>query len=183
MISADAWQTAETPGALRGLPITRPEIIVAVIQRSSRPILVVGPEATETKLLIGAPLEYAIRMAEKTRAQVVATANVINEFLIRGFKEVVGMPIVDVANRLRDPDWKGFDGQGQYDLALFIGLKYYLGWTTLSGLKHYAPHLKTVSLDRFHQPNATWSFPNMSVDDWQKQLDAIITQLGWFSSQ
>jgi acetyl-CoA decarbonylase/synthase complex subunit epsilon len=177
MISTDAWQTAETPGALRGLPITRPEVIVSAIQRSKRPILVVGPEAAGDELLNGVPLEYAIRIAETTGAQVVATANVIKEFVIRGFKKAVGMPIVDVANRFRDPDWKGFDGQGQYDLALFIGIRYYLGWVTLSGLKHYAPHLKTVSLDRFHQPHANWSFPNMNIEDWQKQLDAIITQL------
>jgi acetyl-CoA decarbonylase/synthase complex subunit epsilon len=177
MISAEPWQTAETPGSMRGLPITRPEVIVSAIRRSKRPILIVGYEATEVELAKGKPLEYAIRISESTGAQIVATAHVISEFVLRGFGNAFGMPIVDIANRLRDPDWKGLDGEGQYDLALFIGIRYYLGWVTLSGLKHFALNLKTISLDRFHQPHATWSFPNMNVEDWQRQLEAVITQL------
>jgi len=177
MISAEPWQTAETPGSMRGLPITRPEVIVSAIRRSKRPILIVGYEATEVELAKGKPLEYAIRIAESTGTQIVATAHVISEFVQRGFGNAFGMPIVDIANRLRDPDWKGLDGQGQYDLALFIGIRYYLGWVTLSGLKHFAPNLKTISLDRFHQPHATWSFPNMNVEDWQRQLESVMAQL------
>jgi acetyl-CoA decarbonylase/synthase complex subunit epsilon len=50
----------------------------------------------------------------------------------------------------------------QYDLALFVGFPYYMEWTILSGLKHFAPNLKTITLDNYYQPHASWSFPNMS---------------------
>jgi len=87
------------------------------------------------------------------------------------------MPAMDIANRLRDPKWKGFDGKGQYDVALFVGLPYYMTWLILSGLKHFSSNLKTISLDRFYQPHASWSFPNISVEEWRKNLDTIENKL------
>ena len=47
---------------------------------------------------------------------------------------------MDIGNRLVDSEWKGIDGKGPHDLALFVGLPYYMELTILSGLKHYAPH-------------------------------------------
>ena len=49
------------------------------------------------------------------------------------------MPAVSIGNRLADPHWKGIDGKGPYNLAIFAGLPYQMGWTILSGLKHFAP--------------------------------------------
>ena len=47
-------------------------------------------------------------------------------------------------------------------------------WTILSGLKHFAPHVKTMTLDNVYQPNANWSFGNISVKEWLENLRAII---------
>jgi acetyl-CoA decarbonylase/synthase complex subunit epsilon len=47
-------------------------------------------------------------------------------------------------------------------------------WTILSGLKHFAPYLKTMTLDNTYQPNASWSFSNISVKDWVENLKVII---------
>ena len=87
------------------------------------------------------------------------------------------MPIVDIANRLKDPDWMGLDGKGRYDLALFIGFPYYLMWLILSGLKHFSD-LNTVSIDKYYQPHAAWSFPNLSVKAWNENLKLILSELG-----
>ncbi|MGQ9543645.1 MAG: CO dehydrogenase/acetyl-CoA synthase complex subunit epsilon [Candidatus Bathyarchaeia archaeon] len=177
MTLSEPWQTAEIPGPVRAFSIVKPEVAVSAIKRSKRPILIVGHEAVEMELEDAKPIDYAIRIAESTGAQVVATAHIVGEFLKREFSKVYWMSILDIANRLRDPGWGGLDGQGQYDLALFLGIPYYMGWVTLSGLKHFAPHLKTLSMDRFHQPHATWSFPNIPAKDWQQQLEVIATQL------
>lgn len=53
-----------------------------------------------------------------------------------------------------------------------------MAWTLLSGLKHAAPHTKTISLDNTYQPNATWSFANISLKDWQESLEAISADAG-----
>jgi acetyl-CoA decarbonylase/synthase complex subunit epsilon len=177
MMRSEPWQTAEIPGPVRALTILKPEVAVSAINRSKHPIIVVGHEAVETELEDAKPIDYAIRIADSTEAQVVATAHIVGEFISRGFKRACWMSILDIANRLKDPGWGGLDGKGQYDLALFMGIPYYMEWVTLSSLKHYAPHLKTISIDRFHQPHATWSFPNITLKDWQKQLEAIATQL------
>jgi acetyl-CoA decarbonylase/synthase complex subunit epsilon len=50
-------------------------------------------------------------------------------------------------------------------------------WTILSGLKNFAPNLKTMALDNTYQPNATWSFPNISAKDWLENLRDIIGNL------
>ena len=104
---------------------------------------------------------------------VVATAHLIGKFLERGFQPDASMPVMDIGNRLVDPSWKGLRGEGQHDLVLIVGVPYYMEWLILSALKHFAPNLKSASMDRFYQPNATWSFPNISVEDWQKSLKLI----------
>ncbi len=177
MATAEPWQTAEIPGPTKALVITKPEIVAAMIKKAKNPILIVGHEAAEIKLGERKPIDYVIRMAKASKAHVVATAHIVKEFLERGFQSSVSMPAVDIANRLQDSEWKGLDGKGQYDLALFIGIPYPMEWNMLSGLKHFAPHLRTISLDRFYQPHASWSFPNLSLEEWRKNLKVIVDEL------
>jgi acetyl-CoA decarbonylase/synthase complex subunit epsilon len=49
-----------------------------------------------------------------------------------------------------------------------------MGWTILSGLKHFAPHVRTLSLDNTYQPHASFSFSNISTEEWRKNMVAII---------
>ena len=84
---------------------------------------------------------------------------------------------MDIGSRLADPEWKGLDGKGPYELALFIGLPYYMQFVILSGLKHFSTNLTTISLDRFYNPHASWSFPNLSVKEWRENVDTVISKL------
>ena len=170
---AEPWQTAEIPGPKKALVITKPRIVTAMIKRAKRPILIVGHEAAEIKLGEETLIDYLIRLARKADIPVVATAHVVKEFVERGFQPEAWMPLVDIANRLRDPEWRGLDGEAQYDLALFVGIQYYMEWVILSGLKHFSYNLKTISLDRYYQPHASWSFPNISLDEWEENLKMI----------
>jgi acetyl-CoA decarbonylase/synthase complex subunit epsilon len=177
MTSAEPWQTAEIPGPKKALVISKPEVVAAMIKRSKRPLLIVGHKAAETELEGKKLIDYVIELAEKAGIQVVATAHMINEFLNRGYQPAGWMPAVDIGNRLTDPEWMGLDGKGTYDLALFVGLPYYMEWTILSGLKHFAPNLKTITLDNFYQPHASWSFPNISTKDLISNLKVIIEKV------
>ncbi len=173
----DSWQRAEVPGPKRAMAITKPEVVTALIKRANRPILIVGHEAMETETSRARPIDYAIRMAKVGGIPVVATAHMVREFNALGFQTQGWMPVVDIGNRLTDPSWKGLDGGGQYDLALFMGIPYYMEWLVLSGLKHFSD-IRSVSLDRFYQPHASWSFPNISPEEWSKSLDMIVEKLG-----
>jgi len=172
------WQTAEVSGPTRANVITKPEIIIAMIKKAERPLLVVGHKVAEGDSGGEEPIDYVIRIAKSSRIPVVATAHLTRGFLERGFQPDASMPVVDIGNRLVDPNWKGLRNEGQHDLVLIVGVPYYMEWLVLSALKHFASDLKSICMDRFYQPNATWSFPNISVEDWQKSLKLIAERMG-----
>jgi len=175
---AESWQRAEIPGPKKALVITKPEIVAALIKRAKNPILIVGHQAAEIKIDENEFLiDYLIRLAKLSGMTVVATAHVIKEFISRGFKPDAWMPVVDIINRLQDSEWKGLDGKGPYDVVVITGIQYYLQWVMLSALKHFSSNLKTISLDRFYQPHATWSFPNLPVEEWKTSLKVIEEKL------
>jgi acetyl-CoA decarbonylase/synthase complex subunit epsilon len=149
-----------------------------MMKRAKRPILVVSHLAAEEYSKSVKMIDYAIRIGETTGIPIIATASVTNEFLKRDFKPTGWMSAMDIGNRLKDPEWNGLDGKGPYDLALFMGLPYYMEFVILAGLKHFAATLKTISLDRFYNPHASWSFPNLSVKDWNESLETILSKLG-----
>ncbi|MGQ9507123.1 MAG: CO dehydrogenase/acetyl-CoA synthase complex subunit epsilon [Candidatus Bathycorpusculaceae bacterium] len=178
MATAEPWQTAEIPGPKKALVITKPEVVAAMIKRAKRSILIVGHKAAEIAFEDKKLIDYTIEMTRRANIPIVATAHTVNEFLKRGYQPADWMPAVDIGNRLTDAEWAGLDGGGQYDLALFVGLPYYMEWTILSGLKHFAPNLKTITLDNYYHPHASWSFPNMSIKDWIENLKVIIEKVG-----
>lgn len=177
-VKAEPWQKAEIAGPKKALLILKPEVVVAMINRAKRPLLVVGHLAAENYSDDANVIDYGIHLSNAASMPVVATAHTINEFVKRGFKSASTMSAMDLGDRLVDPDWKGLDGEGPYDLALFIGLPYYMEFVLLSALKHFSKNLKTVSLDRFYNPHATWSFPNISVKDWKGHFEVILNKLG-----
>lgn len=178
MKATESWQRAEVPGPTKANIITKPEIVVAMIKRAERPLLVVGHQSAEADSSDEKPIDLLIGIAESSGTPVVATAHLVREFLKRGYQPASWMSVVDIGNRLVDPDWKGLKGEGQHDLVLITGVPYYMEWLVLSALKHFAPQLKSISLDRFYQPQATWSFPNIAVEEWRNSLKTIAEKLG-----
>jgi acetyl-CoA decarbonylase/synthase complex subunit epsilon len=175
---AEPWQKAEIAGPKKALLILKPEVVVAMVKKAARPLLVVGHEAAKKEDDGVEMLDYAIQMSKKADIPVIATAHIVSEFVKKGFKPAGWMPAMDIGNRLVDPKWNGLDGKGQYDLALFSGIPYYMQFVILAGLKHFSTNLKTISLDRYYNPHASWSFPNLSVKDWNENIRIIIEKLG-----
>ncbi len=178
MPMTDSWQTAEIPGPKKASLIIKPDIADAMIRRARRPIMIVGHGILEYEVEGRKLIDCLIELSKRGKIPVVATASTTREFLNRGFSPAAMMPAVDIGNRLTDPSWKGLDGKESYDLAIFVGLPYYMEWTILSGLKHFAPHVKTMTLDCVYQPNASWSFPNSTIKNWAVNLTCIIENLG-----
>ncbi len=177
-MNAEPWQTAEIPGPKKALVFAKPEVVVTMMKTAKRPILIVGHETVSISIGEEKVIDYVIRMAKASGIPVVATAHIFGEFVKRGFQPATWMSAMDITNRLQDPEWKGLDGVGQYDLALFIGIPYYMESVILSSLKHASSDLKTVSLGRFYQPHATCSFSNFSLRHWIGCLKVIISGLG-----
>lgn len=172
-MSCEPWQCAEIAATKKANPITKPEVVVAIIKRAARPILVVGSKATERWMEDKQLIDYLIDFARASKVPVVATAHMVGEFLKRGFEPAGFMSAMDIGNRLVDPDWQGIDGKGHPDLALFVGMPYYMESLILSGLKHFAPDLKTITLDNLHHPHASWSFPNGTLEKGASNLKVM----------
>jgi len=176
MAIAEPWQTAEIPGPKKALVITKPEVVAAMLKKAKHPVLIVGHKAAEIRVGNRRLIDYLIKLAEKAAIPVVATAHTVSEFSKRNYKPAGFMSAVDIGNRLVDSEWIGIDGKGQHDLALFVGLPYYMEWTILSGLKHFASNLKTITLDNFYHPHASWSFPNISEKELVENIKVIISK-------
>jgi acetyl-CoA decarbonylase/synthase complex subunit epsilon len=175
-MSCEPWQCAEVSATKKANPIQKPEIAVALIKKAARPILIVGSNATE-RFMEGKPLiEFIIDFARASKVPVVATAHMVGEFLKRGFAPAGFMNAMDISNRLVDPEWQGLDGKGHPDLALYIGIPFYMEGLILSGLMHFAPELKTITLDNMYHPHASWSFPNATLEDWANNLKVMTSK-------
>jgi acetyl-CoA decarbonylase/synthase complex subunit epsilon len=174
MVVIEPWQIAEVPGPKKAVVISRPEVVDAMIKRSKRPVMVVGHLAAEITLKDKKLIDYLIDLGNTRNIPIIATGNTNLELVKRGYREATIMTAVDAGQRLADREWKGLDGKGPHDLAIFAGLPYYMEWTILSGLKHFAPQLKTVSLDNVYQPHASFSFASVPSGEWIKGLAAVI---------
>lgn len=173
----ESWQRAEIPGPKKASAISKPEVVSAMVKRAGRVLLVMGAEAPNVETKDGDLVDSAIRLGRTGKVQVAVTGHLIGEYIKRGFKEAFTISLFNLGDRLKDPEWEGLDGEGSYDLVLLIGFLYYYEWLLLSGLKNFAPHLRTISLGRFYQPNASWSFPNTLLEEWRGYLDKIIEDL------
>ena len=175
-MSCEPWQCAEVSGTKKAMAITKPEVAVAMIKKAAHPILVVGSNAVERYMEGKQLIEYLIDFARASKVPVVATAHMVGEFLKRGFEPAGFMSAMDIGNRLVDPEWQGIDGKGPHDVALFVGLPYYMEGLILSGLMHFAPNLKTITLDNMYHPHASWSFPNATLEDWAANLKVMTSK-------
>ena len=46
----------------------------------------------------------------------------------------------------------------------------------LSGFKHFAPDLKTMTLDNLFHVHASWSFPNATLEEWAANLKVMTSK-------
>ena len=148
------------------------------IKKAKRPLLVIGPlllgSSLDGKLL----LDYAIDLAKAGGIPVCATAQTRGKLVEMGVQPDSVYDTVEIVNALKDPDWKGVKKEGNHDLVLFFGIRSDLGSQGLSTLKHFAPHLKTMTLCKHYFPHASYSLPNFKKDaKWQEFLEGLIDEL------
>ncbi len=175
-MSCEPWQCAEIAATKKANPISKPEIAVAMIKRASRPLLIVGSYATERWMEGKQLIDYLIDFANASKVPVVATAHMVGEFLKRSYQPAGFMSAMDIGNRIVDPTWKGLDGKGPYDLVMFVGLPFYMEELILSGLMHFAPDQKTMTIDNLYHPHASWSFPNATLEEWAANLKVMTSK-------
>lgn len=160
------WQPTVIAGPKQALLVT-PETAEMMIQKAKRPLLVIGPLINDSPAQI-----LSTKIAEKWDIPMVSTGDAFKSLNKAGVKSRA-YGLVEIVNLLKDPDWEGLKGEGQHDLVLFVGVLYYMGSQGLSTLKHFAPHIRTLTICRFFHSNADASFPNMNEGEWLKYLEKL----------
>ncbi len=173
-MSTKPWQTwAINPK--QGVALKDPAQLAKMIKKAQRPLIVVGGIANQVKVHDGKTmLDLLIELGQKI--PIVATADISKAFIEKGFTPTAILTAVNITNRLSDPEWKGLDGQGPYDLVVYTGMTIYLELQMLSRLKHYTD-LKTISLERFFIPNASIGLANLKVDKWKEGMKAFMEEM------
>ena len=172
------WQLGNIPGPQMALSSdSAPKIFAAMVKKAKNPLFIVGLKILETELENKKLIDYAIDIAKEGNIPVVATAHTLKSFLDKNYP-VTSMGLIDIVNRLQDSTFTvTSEKKAPHDLVLFLGITYYLASQGLSTLKHFAPHLKTLTLCNWYHPNAAWSFPNMDEKEWKKMLEEFIQAL------
>ena len=151
-------------------------VIGNAIARAKKPLLVVGAEILEDGLI-----EKAIEIGKKG-VPIAATGHSIKGFIEKGYDGATYMGLHELTNFLRDPEWEGLDGGGNYDMVIVLGVKYYTATQMLVALKNFAtePLMRMVSIDRYYHPNARLTFNNISRKNdelFMNALDEVISKL------
>jgi acetyl-CoA decarbonylase/synthase complex subunit epsilon len=158
--------------------IEDPDEYAHYIKRANRPLLIIGPRTLSMKIGDKLLMEYAIAVANAGNMPICATAHTKKKLVELGVEPASSHDIIEILNDLKDPEWKGVKGEGNHDLVLFLGIRTDLATQGLSTLKHFAPHLKTMTLCKYYYPHASYSLPNYRKDDkWKEVLETLIEKL------
>ncbi len=148
------------------------------IAKAERPLLILGPRLSSQTLGGRLLLDYAMDIAKAKNIPTCATATNKSKMAELGVKPDSVYDIVEIVHALKDPDWKGVKKEGNHDLVIFFGFRTDLGNQGLSVLKHFAPHLKTMTLCKYYYPHADFSLPNIKKDEqWKVFLENLIDHL------
>lgn len=149
-----------------------------LIQKAKRPLLVLGPLLFEWSLDGKLPIDYALEIAKVASIPICATETLKGKVVELGVKPDSVYDAVEIVNALKNHDWKGVKREGNHDLVILFGIRSDLAEQSLSVLKHFAPHLKTMTLCKYYFPNADYSLPNFKKDEqWKAFLENLIANL------
>jgi|APSaa5957512622_1039677.scaffolds.fasta_scaffold31939_2 anaerobic carbon-monoxide dehydrogenase, CODH/ACS complex subunit epsilon len=178
-MKAQAFHTVNIlTGTKSGTIIKDVDQCAELIKKAKRPLLVIGGKVLDEKGLTKPLGEYAIDMADAVDMPICATAHSIKGLIEMGWMPESTLDFVEILNFLKKSDWMGVGKEGNHDLVIFMGIRSDLLERGLSTLKHYAPHLKTISLCNEVMPNADYSLPNWTKGKkWNGFLGGLIEAL------
>ncbi len=172
------YQIGNTTGAVVGSSVADPASMAYFLKQAKRGLLAIGAESLTWKVGDRLLVDVLCDIAKALKWPIVATGHAYKEVSARmAPAKVVSMNLLDLVNHLKDSEWKGLDGQGQYDLFVTGGHLVYLVSQAFSTLKNFASKskLSTASLDFYYHPNARFSLPNLdNPEEWRAYLDKVL---------
>ncbi|MHC1597287.1 MAG: CO dehydrogenase/acetyl-CoA synthase complex subunit epsilon [Methermicoccaceae archaeon] len=152
-------------GSVKPAKAMLPQVMAKTISKAGRPLLVVGSNLTEPQY------DIVARFAPKM-AGVAATGRSLKPLLERGV-DATYVNLYALEGYIADSRWQGFDYKGGYDTCVFVGHLYYYASHIIRGLVNFTD-VKVVSIDRYYYPAAHMTFGNLSDEDFERALEAVL---------
>jgi acetyl-CoA decarbonylase/synthase complex subunit epsilon len=162
------FDTGNIPGPKMAKAVM-PAVPGKMLARAKRALLIVGSEVHDKEVLA-----RAVAIGQRG-IQIAAVGNSYTSLGDKGL-DVHYVNMHALASYLCDPNWKGLDGKGNYDLVVFFGITYYYASQAISALKNFS-NIKVISIDKYYHPNADMSFGNLKDDIFIAALDEVIKEL------
>lgn len=176
---ARPYQKANIPGPEMGTSVSDPIVMANLLKSpNKKKVLVIGAESLTWELDGKKVADYFIEIAKKLDCHIIATGHTykyLKDKIDSG--KLWDLSLINVTSRLVDIDWKGLDGEGQYEMAIFGGHLVYYVSQTLSRIKNFSNWVRTIELDKYSHPNARFSLPNLSDKEWKEFLEKVIENL------
>ncbi|MFX1410008.1 MAG: CO dehydrogenase/acetyl-CoA synthase complex subunit epsilon [Promethearchaeota archaeon] len=175
---ARPYQKANIPGPEMGTSVYDPKVMANILKAQKKKVFVIGSESLSWELDGKKVADYFIDIAKKLNCHVISTGHTyiyLKDKIDAG--KLWDMSLINITARLVDKEWKGLDGNGQYEMAIFGGHLVYYVSQTMSRIKNFSNWVRTVDLDRYSHPNARFSLPNLSEADWKTFLEKLIENL------
>ncbi|MFW9825285.1 MAG: CO dehydrogenase/acetyl-CoA synthase complex subunit epsilon [Candidatus Thorarchaeota archaeon] len=175
---ARPYQKANIPGPEMGTSVTDPAVMANFLKSPMRKVLVIGAESLNWELDGKKLIDFLIEIANKIDCHVVGTGHTYSYLKDKiTTNKLFDMSLINITHRLCDKDWTGLDGEGHYPMAIFGGHLVFYVSQTMSRIKNFTNWVKTIDLDKYSHPNARFSLPNLSDEDWKVFLESVIEKL------
>ncbi len=175
---ARPYQKANIPGPEMGTSVSDPTVMANLLKSPKKKVIIIGAESLNWELDEKKVADYLIDIANKIDCHVVSTGHTFSYLKDKISKgKLYDMSLINITNRLCDKNWTGFDGEGQYSMAIFGGHLVFYVSQVLSRIKNFTNWVKTIELDKYSHPNARFSLPNLSDTEWKLFLESLIEKL------
>lgn len=175
---ARPYQKANIPGPEMGTTVLEPQVMANILKTPKNKVFVIGAESLTWELDGKKVVDYYVEIAKKLDCHVVGTGHTYKYLKEKvDLNKLWDMSLINITGRLVDEGWKGLDGKGQYNMAIFGGHLVFYVSQTLSRIKNFSNWVRTIELDKYAHPNARFSLPNFSDNDWKEFLEKLIELL------
>lgn len=174
-MSLEYWLRGDIPpGPIKAIVLTDVKKVAEIIKRyRDSSLILLGSQITKLEEITGEEIvEKFVDMAKIINSDIITSdSKIVKTLDSMGFKKYKIMFPLEIIRILSRASLK-------YEpLVIIAGFRYTYGWLLLNSLKHYRPSIRTLSLDPYAQPNATWTFPSLPLRIWLRNLLHLIKTL------
>uniref|UniRef100_A0A7C4B9C4 Uncharacterized protein n=1 Tax=Thermofilum pendens TaxID=2269 RepID=A0A7C4B9C4_THEPE len=166
-MAQEYWHYGDVPpGPIKASVIADVKSIPDIIKKYRSRLLAIGYQLTKLSDLVAPDLvDRVLSIALSLNAWISTSSPAVVKALdARGIRNYDIAFLIELIQRISK---KGVE------LVMLIGYPYAYEWLILNYLKHYVPSVKTLSLEPYAQPNATWTLASLPLPIWYRNICSL----------